>query len=425
MGEDIPSEWWTLFHSDALNALICQGLANSPNLVAAQATLSAAEENLRAQIGSTMLPSISEQLDAERERFNGATLSRANRAATFNVYTANTNISYTLDVFGGERRQIEALEAQVDYEHFELEAAYLTLTSNIVTSAINVASLQAQIDATQKLIQAQEQTLEIVNQQFQLGGASEADVLTQTSQLAQTRATLPPLEQSLAQAKDALAVLVGAFPSNIQIPNINLDQLTLPGELPVSLPCALVRQRPDIRAQEALAHAAMAQIGVATANLYPQITITGSEGWTANSLANFFSLPNNIWNYTGQLVQPLFEGGSLRAKRRAAIDTFHQVAAQYKQTVLQAFQNVADTLQALQNDAIALQAQQEAESSAHSSLILLQKQYQLGGVSYLSLLTAERTYEQARISYIQAQAARYSDTAALFQALGGGWWNRC
>lgn len=421
---DIPGQWWTLFHSPELNQLIHIGLANSPNLAAAEAALRQAQETLKAQIGESLYPAVNALLSAERQQTSSASLGTTGPPTIFSLFNASVSVSYTLDVFGGARREIEALAAQVDYQAFQLTAAYLTLTSNIAATAILAASIQAQIQATHELIRAQEGQLVIVQKQFRLGGVPGTNVLSQQTLVAQTRATLPPLLQSLAQARHSLAVLVGTLPSESQLPEIKLSKLVLPASLPISVPSLLARQRPDIRASEALLHAASAQIGVATANLYPEITLNGSYGWQGNNLNNLFSPNNLIWSYGGQLLQPLFAGGSLRAKRRAAIDAFEQTAAQYRQTVLQAFQNVADSLRALQNDALSLQAQSQAEIAARNTLMVTSQQFTLGGVSYLSLLNAQRQYQQIRISRIQAQASRFSDTVALFQALGGGWWNQ-
>lgn len=422
-GQDIPAAWWTLFHSPALNDLIQTGLANSPTLAAAEATLRQTKETVNAQVGLALYPSVNASLSGERQRFSDATFG-VNHSSLFNLYNASVSVTYTLDFFGGARRGIEALQAQVDYQRFQVEAAYLTLTSNIVTTAITVASLEEQLKATHELIQAQADQLVIAKKQFHLGGISGGDVYAQESQLAQTQASLPPLEQSLAQSRHALAVLIGAFPSDAHIPDFKLNSLQLPTTLPVSLPSALAHQRPDIRASEALLHAANAQIGVATANLFPQITLNGGYGWEAASPNNLFKNHAAVWSYGSTLLQPIFQGGALRAQKRAAIDAHDAAAAQYRQTVLQAFQNVADTLRALQHDAELLHSQTNAEISARKSLDLTQKQYRLGGVSYLSLLTANKQYQQAKIGKIQAQAARYTDTAALYQALGGGWWNR-
>jgi NodT family efflux transporter outer membrane factor (OMF) lipoprotein len=287
-GHDIPAEWWTLFHSTTIDYFIRLGLEHSPNIVAALAAIQEAQENVNAQVGTSLFPAVNLQLATERQRFSAATLGLQRGSSTFNLYTPQVTVSYTLDVFGGARRQIEALCAQVDYQHFQLEGAYLTLTSNIVKTIINLASLQAQITATNELIQIQENLLTIVERQFQVGGASRADVLAQESLLAQTRASLPPLMQNLTTNQHALAALVGAFPADNMIPPVNFDQLRLPTQLPLSLPSLLVRQRPDVRAQEALLHAASAQIGVATANLFPQITLNGSYGWAANTIGTLF-----------------------------------------------------------------------------------------------------------------------------------------
>lgn len=421
--QDIPAQWWQLFHSKSLNALITQGLANSPTLDAAQAALRQAQENLRANIGSGLFPTISTQLAASREQGNNASLG-ISTARLFNLYNASVSVAYNLDVFGGTRRYLEQLRATVDYQQFQWEATYLTLTANIVTTAVAEASLRAQISATETLVRAQEDALHIIQKQFQLGGVSQVDVLLQQSLLAQTRATLPPLQKSLAQFRNSLAVLVGSLPSEAYLPIFHLSDLTLPGKLPVSLPSKLVQQRPDVRAAEALLHQASAAVGVATANRLPQIALTGAYGYSSNQSHLLFEPNASFWSLGGQLTQTVFDAGSLKAKQSAAVAAYDQAAAQYRQTVLQAFQNVADSLQAIQIDAQTLKAESEAEKAAHASFILVQQQYKLGAANYLAYLDAERIYEQTHIARIQAQAARYADTAALFQALGGGWWNR-
>ncbi len=430
---DIPAEWWALFHSPSLNRLVVQGIDNNPNLQAALAALREAEQNLRAGEGQ-LFPAVSLAASATRQRFSLAQFGAPQTATTqkgtsqststiFTLYNAAVNVSYTLDIWGGIRRQIEALRAQVDYQRYQWDAADLMLTGNIVTTAITEASLRGQIAATLSLIHEQRQLLRVVRQQFKLGGASGATVLTQATQLSQTIATLPPLQKNLAKNRDALAALVGSLPSQSALPKFYLEELKLPTQIPLTLPSELVCQRPDIQASEALLHAASAQIGVATANLLPQITLNASYGWTATSLAHFFSNQNNIWSLGSQLTQPIFQGGTLIARRRSAIAAFDQAAAQYRQTVLVAFQNVADALNALEIDARALRAQAAAEDAARANFIVARNQYKLGGVSYLVLLNAEVQYQQTRINRIQAEAARYTDTAALFQALGGGWWH--
>ncbi len=424
-GQDIPGQWWSLFHSQVINDLVNTGIAHSPNLAAAEAALKEVQENYNSQWGTTYFPAITAQFIPQRQRFSGSEFGVANAPGNvFNLFNVQANISYNFDIFGGERRQLEALAAQVDYQQYQLTAAYLTLTANIVTAAITEASINGQITATLALIQSQQNQLQIVQKQFNLGAASLSDVMTQQTQLAQTQATLPPLEKSLAITRDSLAALVGAYPSEINVPPLNLNDLQLPSELPVSLPSALVQQRPDIKAQEALLHVASAQVGVATANLFPQLTLNGYYGYTATSLNNLFTPTANIWSISGELLAPIFQGGSLIAKKRAAVDAYNQALAQYHETVIQAFQNVSDTLQALVIDANNLKAATLAAKSSHETLLLTEKQYALGAASYLTLLNAQRQDQQAIINLIQAQALRFNDTAALFQALGGGWWNK-
>jgi NodT family efflux transporter outer membrane factor (OMF) lipoprotein len=422
-GQDIPAQWWQVFHSVALNDLITRGLTHNHTLEASQAALRQAQENLRAEIGSAYYPAVTGAVGMQRERRSTAGLGAGGGASEFTLYNASLSISYTLDVFGGARREVEALRALVDYQQFELQASQLTLTSNIVTSAIIQASLRAQIQATDELIASQEDELKVIQTQFDLGGAAGSDVLTQKTQLAQTRAKLPPLATQLAQSRNALAVLIGVVPEQGNLPDFDLEKLQLPSELPLSLPAELVRQRPDVRASEALLHQASAQIGVATANQFPSLTLSGNLGSTASKASDLFSSGTNVWSIGANLLGPIFNAGSLSAKRRAAVAAYDQVGAQYRQTVLQSYQNVADSLRALEGDARSLQAQTDAELAARDSLRLTESQYQLGGVSYLLLLNAQRAYQEARISRIQAQASRYADSAALFQALGGGWWN--
>lgn len=424
-GADIPAQWWELFHSPELDHVIRQALKDNPTLAAAQATLLQARENLRARIGTEYYPGVDASLTGQRQQATGAAFGQPG-AGTFiySLFNATVNVSYTLDVFGGGRRELEGLRSQVDYQRFQLEGAYLTLASNIVTTAVQEASLRAQLKATRGIITLQERQLELVERQFQLGGASRADILAQEAQLAQSRTGLPPLEKELAQTRNLMAVYTGKLPSEATLPEFSLDKLNLPGELPLSLPSSLVRQRPDIRASEELLHAAGAQVGVATANLYPQITLNGSMGSQATRVQDLFTSGTFIWSLGAGLTQPLFHGGELTAKRRAAVAALDQASAQYRETVLQAFQNVADVLQALESDTAALKAQSEAERTARDSLELTQRQFVLGAVSYLSLLNAERQHQQALLSLVQARAARFADSAALFQAMGGGWWNR-
>ena len=423
VGQDIPAQWWRIFHSEALDGLIRASLVQSPNLAAAQAALRVAQETLKAQTGALLYPNVGAELGVTRETANLFS-PVAPSSSLLTLYNASVNVSYKLDVFGASRRELEGLSAGVDYQRFQVEAAYLALTSNLVTTAIKEASLRAQLQATREVLAAQERQLAIIEKQFAAGAVARSTVLVQRTQVAQTRATVPPLEKFLAQTRHQLSVYAGKLPSESGMPEFQLDSLQLPTDLPVSLPSSLVRQRPDIQASEALLHAASAQIGVATANLYPQITLSGGIGSAALQAGNLFGSGSGIWSVAAGLLQPIFNGGSLTAKRRAAIAAYDQAAAQYRETVLTAFQNVADSLRALDLDASTLKAQADAESLARESLELATRQYRLGALSYLVLLDAQRAYHLARVGLVQAQSVRYADTAALFQALGGGWWNR-
>ena len=421
--QDIPGEWWAMYHSQPLNHLIDQSLHANPDLDAAQAALHEAQENVRAEQGA-LFPQANVSLQAERQNLAGATFGAPNLHTTFSLVTPSLNVSYAPDVFGGVRREIESLQAQAEFQRFQVEAAYLTLTSNVVVAAVQEASLRGQITATQDIIRDQTQALNLVRQRFTLGGASQADVLQQEAQLQQTRATLPPLQKQLAQTRNRLTALAGQLPAHEVAETFELDSLHLPDELPVSLPSQLIEQRPDIRAAEAQLHAASAEIGVATANQLPQFTISAALGTAASGFTNMFAPGTGTWSIAGGIAQTLFDAGTLLHKKRAAVAAFEQTAAQYRSTVIKACQNVADALRALQADADAMVAQATAERAAVASLDLARRQYQLGAIDYLTLLNAQRTWQQARISLVQAQANRYADTAALFQALGGGWWHR-
>jgi NodT family efflux transporter outer membrane factor (OMF) lipoprotein len=423
IGEDISAQWWRIFKSDALDQLIRAALTRSPTLAAAQASLRQAQETLTAQTGALLYPNVGAQLSVTREKAAVGTVGPGT-GNVFTLYNAAVDVSYTLDVFGGARRQIEGFRAEVEFQRYQLEAAYLSLTSNLVTAAVKEASLRAQIEATRAILVAQEQQLNIMRKQLAAGAIARSTVLVQQTQVAQTLATLPPLENQLAQIRHQLSVYAGKLPSEADMPEFQLASMQLPRDLPVSLPSALVRQRPDIQASEALLHEASALIGVATANLYPQITLSGSIGSSALQASNLFGAGTGVWSIGAGLLQPLFNGGALTARRRAAIAAFDQAAAQYRSTVLTAFQNVADSLRALELDAETLKAVAAAEASASESLDMATRQYKLGAVSYLILLDAQRAYYQTRIALVRAQADRFSATAALFQSLGGGWWNR-
>ena len=420
---DVPADWWTLFHSPELDQLVRAALEHNPSMAGAQASLRQAEETYTAQRGNLLFPSVNAQAGIERQR-ESAVQSFTPGGLTFNAYSASVNVSYAVDVFGLNRRQLENAHAAVDYQRYQLEATYLTLSTNVVLTAIREASARAQLKATNDVLESQEKELHVIEKQYSVGAIPRTTLLTQQNQVAQTRASIPALEKALQQAQHQLSVYVGKLPSESGMPEFQLDSLQLPQELPLSLPSKLVRQRPDILAAEAQLHEANAQVGVATANMYPQINLTGAYGYQALHPNDLFNSSSSYWSIAGGLLQPLFNGGALSAQRRASLAALDAAGAQYKTTVLTAFQNVADTLSALQSDASTLKAEVEVESLARESMELSQKQFKLGGISYLVLLDAERNYQQAHVALVQAQSARYSDTAALFQALGGGWWNQ-
>lgn len=419
---DVPVGWWRFYRSPQLDRMVGEALAQSPTLDAAKAALRQARETLAAQQGG-LFPSITGNVSATREKISTAGFGFPGGHSIFSVSTASLDVSYPLDVFGGIRRQIEAAEAQAEYQQYQLVAAYLTLTANVVTAAIDEASLRAQIAATEQIVAIESDQLKVLRQQLELGGVAGSAVLAQEATLAQAQATLPPLRKQLSQARNRLALLVGRPPSDDLGVTFDLAQLSLPTDLPVSLPSKLVAQRPDIRAAQATLHQASAEIGVATANELPQISISGSWGNTGSPAGELLNPGTGIWSLGGSLAQKIFDGGTLLHQRRAAVAAFEQAEAQYRGTVLQAFQDVANALRALQADADALAADVAAEQAAAKSLELSRAQYQAGGISYTALLNAEQTLQQARVSLAQAQAARFADTAALFQALGGGWWN--
>jgi NodT family efflux transporter outer membrane factor (OMF) lipoprotein len=423
MGRDIPGEWWKVFHSKEIDDLVGEALLANPSLQAAQAALWQAKENLYAQQGK-LLPSLDANASATRQQFSPAEFGQAGAPAIFNLFQATVNVSYAPDVFGGQRRQIEATAALADYQRFELEATYLTLTANVVTAAVQEASLRGQIAATNDIIKAETDQLDVVQHQFEVGAAARTDVLTQQSEVATSQATLPPLQKQLEQQQHVLLALIGRFPSEARRDHLTLAAFRLPTKLPVSLPSQLVEQRPDVRAAEAQLHQASAQVGVAIANRLPQFNLTGDYGSSALSTATLFTPGTIVWSAAASGTQPIFHGFQLLHLQRAAEAGYDQADAQYRNTVLAAFQNVADALRALQLDAATLKAQEGAVRAASATLDLSRSQYKLGAITYVILLNAQRSYQQAVLALVQAQAARYADTAALFQALGGGWWNR-
>jgi NodT family efflux transporter outer membrane factor (OMF) lipoprotein len=423
-GGDISADWWTLFHSAPLNELIEHSLTNNPDLQAAQAALSVAKEGVLAQRGA-YYPSVSASFSAIRAGQSGELApTPASNALVYNLFTPEVNVSYVADVFGLNRRTVESLQAQADSVRFQMIATYNTLTSNVAVTAIQQGSVQLQIEATRQLVDINTHSLEILRYQFSKGYASGVDIAAQESQLAQVAATLPPLVKQAAQLRDLMATLVGAFPNQAPADAFALDSLQLPQDLPISVPADLVTQRPDVRQAESELHDASAKIGIAVANRLPNITLSASSGSTAVALDQLFTTGTGFWSIGADLTAPIFQGGTLLHQERAAKAAYVQAAAQYRSTVLSACQNVADTLAALEQDAEALKASAAAATAAKTTLDLAQRQLQDGYANYLALLSAEQAYQLARINLVQAQASRYADTAALYQALGGGWWHQ-
>jgi len=423
-GHDVPERWWALFKSPALNALMKHALDNNPTLQAALATLRAAREQVYAQEGK-FFPLVQANFNPTYQRTSPAlTPIPASGAQIFALHTAQVQVSYALDVWGLNRRTVESLAAQADAQRFQVEAAYLTLTANVAVAAITEASLRGQIEATNELIATNTKMLGILRKQLDAGYANRNDVAVQEAALAQVKATLPPLRKALAQERDLLAALAGTFPNKGPRQTFKLADLRLPTDLPVSVPSQLVEQRPDIRAAEEELHAASAQVGVATANMLPNFTINANAGFMSTALAHLLAPQNLIWDLAGNATQTIFDASTLMHLLAGAKDTYNAAAWTYRGTVIGAVQNVADALRALQNDADALRAARDFERAAKISFDLAREQMEKGNANVLLLLNAQQTYLQAVIQVVQARAARLADTVALFQALGGGWWNR-
>jgi NodT family efflux transporter outer membrane factor (OMF) lipoprotein len=419
-GQDLPAQWWHLFASSELDELIRLALDGSPDLRSAQAALRQAEDNLQAGSG-VLLPQVTGTLNGARQiQGPGAA---GGRTSFYNVFNADVSVSYVLDIFGGEKRAIEALAAQVDYQKYQLAGTYLTLTTNVVTTAVQLAAVQDQIQATEDIIASEQRQLELVTDQFAVGAAARAEVLAARAQLETTEASLPELQKTLEIDQNALAALIGRAAGKAPAVQLSLANFTLPQELPLSLPSALVRQRPDIRAQEALLHVASAQVGVAMANQFPQVTLSGNAGSQSPHVADFLGENGLFLGLAGGLVQPLFDAGQREAVTEAAQAAYAMSEAQYRGTVLYAFKNVADCLTALRHDALALRSTYAALLDSKASVDLTQDRYAAGTVAYAELLVQQQQYQHARIAYLRTLASRYSDTAALFQALGGGWWH--
>ena len=425
-GKKIAADWWTLFHSPQIDDLVRSAIAGNRTLEAAKARLASAHEAVLAATGG-LYPQIDAGASVAREKVTTASLGLKPGAfhvpANFNVYSVGPTASYALDIFGGTRRLIEQRGALADFQGYQVDAAYLALTGNTVQQAVQIAAIRAELQAVDDILGIDRSNLDLVRKSRDAGVAPDSDVVSAESQLATDETLRPPLEQQLSQVRHAIAVLVGRAPGEFSPPDLDLAALTLPGEVPVSLPSTLVRQRPDLLAAEAQLHAASATIGIATANLYPSVTLSASASLAALQPSMLFDKSSLIWSVAAGLTAPIFHGGTLEAERRGAVDDFKGALADYEQTVLTSFGQVADLLQALSHDAELLRTQQRALSSASNAVRLQRLSYSGGGSGVIPVLDAERQYQRARLGYVQAQAQRYQDTVQLFVAMGGGWWD--
>jgi NodT family efflux transporter outer membrane factor (OMF) lipoprotein len=445
MAGEISWQWWTLFQSRQLDELIEQAFKKNPSISNAQAALRQAQELVSAQRGF-FYPSVAANYTFERQKVagnlsnsvapgvqgNGTVIAPTqnpnstphNQPLYYNFHTAQLTVGYTPDVFGGNWRQVESLQAQAEAQRFALEAAYMTLASNLTAAAIQEAAVRAQLDAAHAIVEANRKSLDILQRQLADGYVMRADVAAQEAQLAQAAALIPPLEKQLEQTRDLIRALAGNLPNQDVTVTFKFDDLHLPRELPLTLPSKLIDQRPDVRAAEALMHSANAEVGVAIAARLPQFSISGTVGGTATEFTQMFDSGGPFWSIIAGATQPLFDGGTLRHRQRAAEQALIQAASQYQSTVLTAYQNVADTLHAIYSDADGLAAAVRNEQATRIQLDIARRQLTSGQVNELFLMQAQQAYQQAVINRIQAQAMRFGDSAALFMALGGGWWNR-
>jgi NodT family efflux transporter outer membrane factor (OMF) lipoprotein len=424
-GAELRADWWALFHSPELDAMVRQAISDNKTLVQARSTLLQAYEQ-RAQAEGGLFPQANLGVNAERQRLDYAVLGiPANplfpKFAEFDVYSVGPSVSYPLDIWGGTRRLIEERGAQAEYQGYQLAAAYLSLTGNAVAQAVTVAGIREQLKAVDDIIANDQENRSLVQREFDAGEVTQIDVESAQSQLESDRTLVPPLRQQLSAAKHALSLLVSKSPADWTPPDFDLGQMTLPPDLPVSLPSELVHQRPDILSAEAQFHVATAAVGVATAQLYPQITLSAAFEQVALNPQNVFLPMNNAWTLTAGLMQPVFHGGELEAQRRASLQALEAARAGYEQTVLQAFVQVANLLDALHEDGALIEAQHRAIDTAETSLKLTREAYTGGNIGILLVLDAQRRFQEARLGYVRATVQRYLDTVQLFAAMGGGW----
>jgi NodT family efflux transporter outer membrane factor (OMF) lipoprotein len=418
LGENPANEWWHFFKSDALDKIVERALASNRRLTAAEWSLAQSQELVSARAGRRW-PHVEGTAGVGRQKYGSQFLGPLPKPPPFTYFSVGATVSYSLDFTGKLTRSLEQQRALAEYQQRQVEAAQLSVTGTAVNQALEIASLRAQIATVEALLDRDRENLQLVQLAFEAGSVSKLDVVSSQSQLASDTTLLPSLRQQLAEARHALALSLGTSPADPSVPELDLTQLALPAQLPVSLPSELARRRPDILAAESQLHAATAAVGVATSNLYPHIDLTGSTGQQSITSDALFDSASNVWSIAAGLVQPIFDGGTLRAERRAAVDAMRASAADYEDTVLTAFSQVADSLEALDNGAEQLAAQANAESAAGDTVTMTRESYNEGNVGVLQVLDAERRYQQARLGYVRAQAQRYRDTARLMLALGG------
>lgn len=418
----VPAQWWRAFGSADINNLVEMSLAYNPSVGEAIGALEQAKWNVRAQEGA-FFPQVTGAWASTREKLAAPAAAPSSfRGEIFTLHTPQVSVGFLPDVWGKNRRAVEALLSVADAQYYQLEATYLTLATNVVVAVIQEAALADQIAATRDIVKINKRILDILQKEFQAGAAAGLDVASQESQLAQTEALLPPLEKAYQQQRNVIATLTGRYPADTSRKPTSLRAIRLVRDLPVIVPSQLIEQRPDVRSAEAQVQQASAEIGVAVANLLPQFAISGDVGWTAHTIGALFTPQSLVWSITGSVMQPIFDGGTLRAKREAAEAAYLEAASAYRSSVLTALQNVADVLRAIEADQKAVRAAIAYEKASDKALKMVETELKAGQVAIATLLTAQQNYQEARLSVIQARALLLADTAALFQALGGGWW---
>jgi NodT family efflux transporter outer membrane factor (OMF) lipoprotein len=415
-----PVRWWTAFGSPAIDALVDRALAHNKSLAASNATLEKAREQWRA-IRGAQLPQIDASTRLDQQEINFAAYGFSGTNPQFALYSVGGTASYDLDLFGRRRRQTEQAAADAESQQRQAEAAHLTIAGQVVTQAITLAAINSRIATVEALIADDRKNVDLTDKRRRAGEGTLVQVLTAQSQLADDQTALPPLYQQLGQATHLLAVLVGEAPADFAAPDLTLAALTLPKSIPVSLPSELVHRRPDILQAEADLHGATAAIGVAQARLYPDITLGATLTQGSPHLADVLKSGFRGYDIFAGLTAPIFHGGTLKAERNAAIDEARASDARYRQTVLTAFQQVADLLTALQHDRETLAANKQAIDVAGRALQLSRRSFEVGNSGVLDIVDAQRVYQRAVSASVEASARQYLDSAQLFVATAGGW----